>query len=494
MSRSAALFILVVLLLSTPPAPAQQLIRKHLDAFGESLAGLPDLDGDSVRDYALLDLANGTRVIRVYSGASGTELFNITASQLGSDLLGYVFGGAGDIDGDGVPELLISSENYPYFEGTVSAVSGVDGSVLLSVYGGSDHDELGAAVAGIDDVDGDGTPDFLAGALELRYPRSGKGYVRCFSGRTGAGLYLKSGRLHDDQFGRSITVLSDHDGDGLRDFAATAISEIRVCSGKNGATIASIRPSAKMDSMLGVAEVDDLDGDGEPEIAVGEFDLANLDGQVRVISIPTQAELRLHKGENIGARFGWGIATISDANGDGVRDYLISAPFGGTARNSASLYSGRTGELLYRFADPDADYSMGNSIADLGDIDGDGRADVVIASPLHLEAGVRGAALLYSGNDLWLDSEPKFPLAGDAESLIVHGAPSANPVALFLTDVDGTPMIQLLALGTSDAVESFTLQDTVPAGLAGTTMTFHAYALDASFRVISSANEKVLFQ
>jgi hypothetical protein len=118
----------------------------------------------------------------------------------------------------------------------------------------------------------------------------------------------------------------------------------------------------------------------------------------------------------------------------------------------------------------------------------------VVGSPLRHHSGKRGAAFVYRGNDLWLNAEPKLPAAGDVESLIVHGAPAGNPVAVFLTDVDGTPLVRLLSLGTSDAVESFTLGGTVPSGLTGMTITLHAYALDTHSRLMSSADETILFQ
>jgi hypothetical protein len=239
----------------------------------------------------------------------------------------------------------------------------------------------------------------------------------------------------------------------------------------------------------GVAEVDDLDGDGEPEIAIGE---SSSQGQVRVISIPTQTQLRLHAGDDLG----WAIATISDADGDGVRDYLLGSPSFDVRTSYAALYSGRTGERLHSYYDPDSIYFMGSSVADVGDLDQDGRAEVVIGSQAHMNASAPylGAAFIYSGNDLWLNAEPKMPLAGDVEALIVHGAPTGNPVVTFLTDVNGAPTAQLLGVGISDSVESFTLQGTVPPGLAGTTMTCHAYALDANLRLMSSADETILFQ
>jgi hypothetical protein len=501
MSRSRAIFAVVALNLAAPPAQAQRLIRRHIGST-MGVAGLSDFDGDSVRDYARLDFTTGLPELEIYSGASGSHLFDVSDGQSTSQLFGNVLSGAGDLDGDGVPDFLVGAFDYVdpnqtyVLPGAVIACSGKDGHLIQTIYGSGDYELLGYAVAGIDDVDGDGTPDFLAGAVQGYYPTIvGNGYVRCFSGRTGAVLYQVDGASFGDGFGSVIAALSDHDGDGLRDFAVRAGSETRICSGATGATIASIPPTPAMVNYSGLAEVDDIDGDGEPEIALSEMDPTNWDGQVRVVSIPTQTQLRFHTGGERMAYFGTAIATISDADGDGVRDYLISAPGWFTPRGSASLHSGRTGERLYRFVDPDADSFMAWSIADAGDLDHDGRAELLIASPYHeVRSKVTGAALIYAGNDLWLNAEPKLPVAGATESLEIHGAPSGNPVALFLTDVSGTPTFTLVAFGTADAAESFTASGIVPPGLTGMTMRLHAYALDASSKLMSSANETIYFQ
>lgn len=508
MTRSIAPWVVAMSILVPSSARAQELLRERDGGFGLNAAGLSDLDGDSVRDYALVLQPAKKPIVRVYSGASGKFLFSVLDGQSNSDDFAWFPGelaSAGDLDGDGVPDFLIGADDYVdpnqsyVFPGAVIACSGQDGHVIQTLYGSGDNERLGTSVAGIDDVDGDGTSDFLAGATEYDWSTGasvGNGYVRCYSGRTGAILYQVDGALFGDGFAHAVP-LSDHDGDGLRDFAVKAASETRICSGATGATIASIPPSAGAENTVGVAEVDDLDGDGEPEIAIGEI---NYVGQVRVISIPTQTQLRIHVGNLASPYFGNDVATISDADGDGVRDYLIS-DYGTVVGNSfAAFYSGRTGECLHSYYDLDSTYffdpsEMGFSIADLGDLDQDGRAEIVIGSPLHTNVGVAdGAALVYSGNDLWLNAEPKMPYAGDVESLIVHGAPTGNPVVTFLTAVNGAPTFQLLGGGISDAVESFTLSGTVPPGLFHVTMTFHAYALDAASNLMSSADEIVDFQ
>jgi hypothetical protein len=251
MSSKHPTLVLCILALAAPAAHPQQLLRAHRGGFGYGEAGVADLDGDSIRDYLLLDWSGLRPRVQVISGASGAPLFTIDAGQTDSIYFGWSLSGAGDLDGDGVPDVLVGALDYVdpaqsyWAPGAVIACSGRDGSLLQLHFGDGDGQYLGAAVAGLDDVDGDGTPDFLAGAPnDATVKNPGSGFVRCFSGRTGAILYQVDGALAGDRFGMTLAVLSDHDGDGVRDFAVQADSETRICSGRTGATIASIPPAA----------------------------------------------------------------------------------------------------------------------------------------------------------------------------------------------------------------------------------------------------------
>src|SRR6185436_6280914 len=98
---------------------------------------------------------------------------------------------------------------------------------------------------------------------------------------------------------------------------------------------------------------------------------------------------------------------------------------------------------------------MGWSVAGLGDLDGDGFDECLVGSPYHIPPGTNqfGAAFVFRGNDLWCDAFPKSVAAGATETVAIHGAPSGNPVALFIVDFAGAPAFQLAGFGLADAVE-----------------------------------------
>lgn len=106
--------------------------------------------------------------------------------------------------------------------GYARVFSGADGSLLHEVVGHQTLDQLGFSARGVGDVTGDGYDDFLVGApqgVTLGYAPTGRpGYARLISGRDGLELYTFTGPAADEQFGVSVEVLDDMTGDGLPEF------------------------------------------------------------------------------------------------------------------------------------------------------------------------------------------------------------------------------------------------------------------------------------
>src|SRR5262245_24634076 len=134
------------------------------------------------------------------------------------------------------------------------------------------------------------------------------------------------------------------------------------------------------------AEVRDVDGDGIDDFLVRSplVSTTLLDcGRATLFSGATGAVIRTHDGSTAGENFGTSVAAAGDVDGDGTPDYVVSAP-----RRSTSLtfvgevvvYSGRTGSLIWSVFGPVANGVLGNSVAGVGDVDGDGKDDVIVGT------------------------------------------------------------------------------------------------------------------
>jgi hypothetical protein len=109
-------------------------------------------------------------------------------------------------------------------KGTVFVYSGCTGSLRFT-HTGTNQSELGGAVAGLGDLNGDGIPDYAAGAKFSRVGGADRGAVYLYSGRSGRLLYRFLGETKGDIFGRSVAAAGDVNQDGLSDLLVGASSK-----------------------------------------------------------------------------------------------------------------------------------------------------------------------------------------------------------------------------------------------------------------------------
>jgi hypothetical protein len=316
------------------------------DHFGFSVLALSDVSGDGVADFAFGALdddnaGNGSGSVRVVSGASGAALYSLNGTAA-SQLFGYALCALPDRDGDGTPEIAIGAPGTTAssFLGYVRIVSGASG-VQLDLYSGTwAKDNFGSALAPAGDLDGDGIVDLLVGA-----PQKGSGatgYARTISA-SGAVISFLPGDSAQDQFGASVACAGDVDGDGLCELLVGAPGDddqgiksgsARLHSGASGAALFTIHGQAASWALgSALAGNLDLNGDGVPELVLGAPGGGSAGpgaGSARVISaksLPLHSPTHLVSMSSPGAQ----VLELDAGPAFAGRPYAVLGSFSGTA-------------------------------------------------------------------------------------------------------------------------------------------------------------------
>jgi hypothetical protein len=327
------------------------------DRFGWIGRNAGDTDGDGVADLLLsapFKALGGPAAgrIYVYSGKTGELRFQ-RDGQPGYQL-GIGIERAGDVDGDGVPDQLAGAVGA-YGTGAAFVFSGVDGGTLLELRGEGAGDNFGRKVAGAGDQDGDGVDDVIIGAPNHDGAGADAGRAYVFSGVTGEPLITLDGASPGDNFGRAVDAYSDGE---LRLLIVGAPNE---GPGNRG--------------RVHVYRVEQ----GQAREA---FVIESQPGDV-----------------NLGYMF---VSAIGDVNGDGTVDVYASDwnsnANGVQAAGRIYVHSGVDGERLHDLAGETAGDGFGIGTAEAGDVDGDGCDDLLVGA-WQQDAGAQGGGrcYLYSG-------------------------------------------------------------------------------------------------
>lgn len=478
-----------------------------LQAFGGQLAGCGDLDGDGVRDVlaGCQAYGSGGGMVRAYSGVTGAVIHTWTGFDSGNGVAD-----AGDVDADGVSDVIIgdfwSSPTIAH-QGSVWVHSGATGAQLYRFDGSQTSQYLGGDVAGVGDVNADGYADFLVGAWGEHTTQLFAGAVYLYSGFDGSVIHHKTGSVHDGFFGYSVAGVEDTDGDGVPDFAVGAVGEdalgsntgaVYLYSGATG-NLLQYWQGFEYNSNFGrqVRSAGDADGDGFGDLIVGAM-FAAPNGKAYLLSGNTGAVLHTFTGYDPGEVFGHGVGGAGDVDGDGFDDVIVGAdrfyvPGGYTG--FAYVYSGKTGKKLQFLQAGGPTARFGNAAAGLGDVSGDGVPDLAVGAidentsngnrsgRVHVFSGVR-SGLLFDVQDF---------SAGALSSFRVDGLNSTSTAGFFFSLTGATapvatpygnavlaPPIYLLGLAPAAANGEAVLNVPVPPGLTGLIITAQAIELYSS--------------
>jgi len=386
------------------------------DQFGWIGRNAGDCDGDGVNDILLSAPTHATSgpaagCIYVYSGKTKALLFRHEGQP--GDQLGIGIERAGDVNGDGHADVIAGAPGAAKGHGQALVFSGKDGSVLRTFQGEARGDNFGRKVASAGDADGDGCADLLVGAdgCDALGADSGRAYL--FSGKDGKQLLALDGEDAGDKFGVSLcgttvggsTWIAVGAGDaGDRKGGRVYVFEYRDGEPELAWTIEADETGSGLGRMF-LSYLGDVDGDGFPDVYASDWEnnaRGPSTGRIYVCSGRSGEPLLTLTGEHRGDGFGIGTADVGDVTGDGRADLLIGAwqnAEGAPSGGKCYLYSGADGSLVDSWICTLAGETFGFDTTGMGDLDGDGVTDYLITNAWSGVAGKQsGRAFLIAGS------------------------------------------------------------------------------------------------
>ncbi len=430
---------------SVTSASAIRISGPTNEQFGGAISGLGDINGDGFADFAigspLADLPGKIDAGRVYvvfgfagiSANKETSIAGLVAAhgftlrgEAAGDRFGSSLGGGADVNGDGFSDFVIGSPDattngnglsgraYVLFGGTgfvpnsVLDVASFTTANSISLLGPSANQEFGRSVALSADMNGDGRGDIVIGDPGLDATGSPGAVFVVFGPTTGAvvdtaqpltGIGFKvSGSQAGDQLGIDVAAIGDFNGDGIPDIAAGAPH--------NGSPFHEC---------------------GQVNIVFGGPNVGQT-GFVFVQSLSGTAGVRID-GDTAENSIGFAVGGPGDVNGDGYADVLTAS----RAADPAGLQNAGEAYVIYggpdigngahfnlaaldelttgvRFAGVTKQDDIGDDVSGAGDINGDGRPDILIAS-----RNAKNPPATHSGEVYAILSTQPAPLSADID-------------------------------------------------------------------------------
>jgi FG-GAP repeat/FG-GAP-like repeat/Tetratricopeptide repeat len=325
------------------------------------------------------------------------------------DQFGWIARNIGDVDGDGVPDVVTSAPTHSLKKdgdkaGRVYVYSTKSGKLLWTA-DGNPGDELGTGVEAAGDTNHDGIPDVIASA-------PGGGYAKLYSGRDGRVLLTLKAEDPNDDFGRHATGVGDVNHDGFADVIVGApnnsaggdkAGRAYVFSGKDGKILLTLTGEHAGDG-FGSAVAGSADKKHTLLMVGAPTAGPKQTGRIYVYdSLSAKPKFTIEADESGGALGGMFLSLPGDVDGDGFPD-VYASDWANSAKGPMTgrvyVHSGKDGHPLLTLTGDTAGEGFGTSPSVAGDVDGDGHADFIVGAWQYKEAAIGGGrAYLYSGKD-----------------------------------------------------------------------------------------------
>lgn len=255
-------------------------------------------------------------------------------------------------------------------------------------------------------------------------------------------IHRFEGEAAGDQFGWVANDLGDITGDRVHDLVVTASTNdgngtnsgrIYVYSGHDGSELFRVTGGPGWALGTDADGIGDIDNDGVRDLAIG----APGGGRAIVVSGVDGSLIATLDGESPSDAFGSIVDDAGDVDGDSRSDIIVTAPFhnpgGVTDAGRAYVYSGTDLSLICAMDGDAQNDGFGASASTAGDLDGDGRAEIVIGANLAGSNGT-GRAYIYSYDGESCERVRTFDPTESAAQLGLYFADGGRDV-----DRDGTP-------------------------------------------------------